>query len=108
MEDIKLKHQLDENTVVKTLFDVHRLRRLSQDQLSDILSVQPNHLPPVVERTNEFLEKMAHLVTMYKLQDKCEDEKYTNAHPEEAKVVDEYFAKDDPLNDKAGDEIVAL
>jgi hypothetical protein len=108
MKEIKLRYQLDEDTVVKTLFDVHRIRKLSQEQIEDILSITPNNLPPLVERANKFLQKMAHLITISKLQVECEDEKYVKKHPEESQAVQEYFKKDKIHTDRFDNDIVDL
>lgn len=94
MEPITLRKQIDESTVVHTLVEVHKIRKISKEQLNDILSVQPNYLPPVVKRANEFLEKLAHLTKMYKLQDVCSDYAYAKKHPDHVQAVEEYFKKE--------------
>ena len=108
MHPEKLKHQIDESTVVHTLVDVHKIRKISQQQMSDILSTSPNYLPPVVEKANAFLEKMSHLITMSKLQIECDDPKYAAAHPEEAKAVKKYFKKDALNADQFSYDMVTL
>lgn len=108
MKSLKLKKEIDESTVVKVLVDVNKVRKISQQQLNDILSVTPNYLPTIVEKTNQFLEKMAHLVKMYKLQEKCENMKYAKKHPEEVDAVEKYFKKDEMRLDRCWEDIVEL
>jgi hypothetical protein len=108
MEPLQLKKEVDESILVHTLVAVHRVRKISTQQLYDILSTKPNHLSPVVERVNLFLKKLAHLVKMYKLQDACNNLNYAEKHPEEAEAVDKYFAKDEMYSDKCGEDVVAL
>lgn len=95
MEQLQLKKEVNESMLIHTLIAVNKVRKISTKQLYDIFSTKPNHLPPVVERVNIFLQKLAHIARMYKLQDACSDEKYAKKHPEEVAAVEEYYAKDD-------------
>lgn len=108
MKPLQLRKEVDENVLVHTLVAVHRVRKISVDQLHDILSIKPNHLPSVLERVNLFLKKLAHLVKMYKLQDACNNEKYAKQHPEKVEEVEKYFAKDELFSDKCGEDVVSL
>jgi hypothetical protein len=95
MEATTLRRTIDESHVVHTFVAVHRVKRITQDQLSDIFSISPNYLPFIVERTNQFLEKMSHLITMAKLQVECDDPKFAKTHPDAVHAVEEYFINED-------------
>lgn len=89
-----LKKEIDEKELVDTLLLVNKVKKINQDQISDILSVRPNYLPPVIERVNSFLEKLSHVLTMLELQTKCDNETYANNNPEDMNILEEYFLRD--------------
>ena len=95
MESTKLRRTIDESQVVHTFVAVHRVKRMTQDQLADIFSISPNYLPFIVERTNQFLAKMSHLIAMAKLQVECDDPKFAKTHPDDVHAVGEYFINED-------------
>ncbi len=107
MESLKLKKQLDERNIVDTMIAVNDIRKINNQQMMDVFSVTPNHLTPIVERANEFLQKVAHIAKMHKLQDACEDIDYIKKHPKDVDIVNKYFEKDRLQTDKFWDEIVA-
>ena len=95
MEPTKLRRTIDENQVVRTFIAVHKVKKITQEQLSDIFSINPNYLPFIVERTNQFLEKMSHLIAMAKLQVECDDPKFAKTHPDDVHAVGEYFMNEE-------------
>lgn len=97
METSKLRKQIDENTIVKTLVEVHNIRKISQAQMMDIFTLEPNRIAPIAERVHIFLEKISYLITMSKLQVQCEDKKFVDKHPQEYQAMQAYFA-DDGMN----------
>lgn len=108
MKPIELKKRVDESTVVSTFIEVNKIRKISQQQLSDILNIRPNYVAMITERVNYFLQKMSYLITMSKLQVSCEDPKFVKQHPDEYRAMEEYFAKDKLHSDKFWEDIVDL
>lgn len=107
MEPIKLKQQLNESDVMRILVAVNKVKKISQDQMRDVFAASPNYLPPVVARVNLFLQKMAYVIKMHKLQTGCESPRFVASHPEDYQAMQSYFFKEG-AKDKSWDDIVEL
>jgi hypothetical protein len=84
-------YELTESMVIDILIEVHKIKKISKQQLIDIFSVKPNYLAPAVDQTNQFFDKMVRLAVMSVLQDTCERGSYAYKHPKSAAAVDAYF-----------------